>query len=102
MQKTMAVIASIAIAFLCVGIAGCAIQAPQAYRTSRLNADLPTGRPCEVNDHSCLSMMTEPAQTCLTAMGRCDAKGSLQPLDVSLDRMSMTIDIAPARGQTTP
>jgi hypothetical protein len=91
MNKTMAPIGSIAMAFLCIGIAGCANQASHAYRTSSLaDTDQPIGRVCLVSDQSCLSMMAESPRTCLTGTGRCDPKGGIQPLDLSIDR---TLDL---------
>jgi hypothetical protein len=79
----MAAIASIALGFLCVGFAGCANQAFQAYRPSSLNTDPPKGRLCLVNDQSCLSMMAEPARPCLTAMQSCTRNGEVLTLDLT-------------------
>jgi hypothetical protein len=82
MHKTMAPIASIAMAFLCAGIVGCGTQLPVGYHISSLNSqDRAKGRVCMVGDQSCLSMMTEPPHACLIDSGHCDATGRIQFLD---------------------
>ncbi|MGC1458184.1 MAG: hypothetical protein WA825_07900 [Steroidobacteraceae bacterium] len=84
MHKTATTIASIAVAFLGAGIAGCETQLPVGYRMTRLsNTDQPIGRVCMVNDHNCLSMMTEPPHTCLISKGDCDTNGNIQSLNLS-------------------
>ena len=84
MHKTATPIASIAMAFLCARIAGCATQLPVGYDTTGFNnTNQPIGRICMVNDHSCLSMMTEPPHTCLISTGDCDAKGNIQSLNLN-------------------
>lgn len=87
MHKTMAPLASIAMAFLCAGIAGCGTQLPLGYHRSSLNSkDQPMGRVCSVSDRGCLSMMTESPRTCLTTTERCAMNGRVQPLDLPLDQ----------------
>jgi hypothetical protein len=84
MHKTMASIASIAMAFLCIGITGCAHQPSRAYRTSGLDTRPPTGRVCMVSDQSCLSMMTSLPHTCpaFLTSERCNTQGSYLSIDV--------------------
>jgi hypothetical protein len=83
MHGTTAPIASIAMAFLCVGIVSCGTQAARAYRTSSLNTNLPQGRVCPVSNQSCLSMMAEPPRPCLITMEHCAANGRLLTLDLT-------------------